>query len=710
MTTLAAAIVSVSTVRADDPARAQKLQQAIDLMESKGDLAHAVPLLEDAAKSTDTTLALQALLYLGKAQERTDKAAARKTYQQIVSRFGDHQAAATQARARLALLGENATTAPTDRKVLTRTDILFPSLTRSADAIVFTDDLTVPSLIDIRTGAVTKLVEPEPGAAQVAFPVLSPDQKQIAMTWLGPQLHPELRIVGRQPGDKPRTLLSSNGETRYFRPLAWSPEGTSLIVELQKVDRTWSLARMNAANGRLQVLKSLDWRRGDGGGQWRTSLSPDGRYLAYAALPTNPNRADAAADAVDKHVYVLATDGSSEIDLTATSGIHENPVWTADGSHVLFLSNRSGAFDLWAVAMANGKPVSAPVVVQQNIGRVVPIGTTSAGALYYIARVPPVSMLTVLDVAPNEHGPGRGDKLPADLVGLRPSWSPDGKYIAYLRPKPGGGSDTELVIRTLATGDERRYSPGNDARIGAYDKPLWFPDGHALLQRVMFAGAPQGGEQALYEADPRTGAFTELKGFGRFGLAGEFRAAIASDNRTLYTTGPLLRPDAAKGGPIDRLVASDLMTGEQRTIFTSASEPLIAGVALSPDERTIGVFTYKPPLNPRSPVVHFALVGTDGNGFRELPAPPRWDDARWSRDGRSLLAKTGANGDIPAGSIVRVDAETGAIQPTGIHVDGLTSFDLSPDGSRLVAGKQVTGFSTELHVLENIPAALKVHK
>jgi Tol biopolymer transport system component len=713
MTTLAAAVMSVSTVRADDPARARKLQQAIDLIESKGDLAHAVPLLEDAAMSTDKTLAVQALLYLGKAQERTDKAAARKTYQQIVSRFGDQQGATTQARARLALLGEGAATAPTDRKVLSKTDIVFPSLTRTGDAIVFAEDLTTPSVIDIRTGGVTRLVDPEPNTAQVAFPLLSPDQKQIVMTWLGPKFQPELQIIGRAPGEKPRTLLSSNAEIRYFRPLAWGPDSTWLVVELQKKDQTWSVARMNAADGRLQVLKSLDWRRSDGGGQWRTSLSPDGRYLAYAALATNPSSPNVATETLDKHVYVLAIDGSSEVDLTATGGIHENPVWTADGSHVLFLSNGSGAFDLWAVAMANGKPISAPVVVQRNIGRVVPIGTTSGGALYYITRLAPVSMLALVDVAPNDHSPSRSDKLPADLVGLRPSWSPDGKYIAYLRPKPGGGNKEELVIRTLATGDERRYFPENGVQIGASDKPLWFPDGHALVQRVTIAGAAPGGDQALYEADPQTGTFAELKGFGRFGLGGEFRAAIGSDNRTLYTTGPLLRPDSNKGGPIDRVMAADLMTGEQRTIFTSGPDTLLPGIALSPDNKTIGVFSFKRPVDfgPNSSVVfHLALIGTDVNGLRELSGPSRWSGAVWSRDGRSLLVVAGPNGDLPPGSIVQADAETGTVRPTGIHVEGLTSFDLSPDGSRMVVGKQVTGFSTEVHVLENIPAALKPHK
>ena len=70
--TIAAGVVFTSTLLASDPVREQKLQQAIDLIESKGEIAHAIPLLEDAAKSTDRALAARALLYLGQAQERTD--------------------------------------------------------------------------------------------------------------------------------------------------------------------------------------------------------------------------------------------------------------------------------------------------------------------------------------------------------------------------------------------------------------------------------------------------------------------------------------------------------------------------------------------------------------------------------------------------------------------------------------------------------------
>jgi len=60
---------------AADPAREQTLQRAIDLMESKGDLAKAMPLFEDVSRSTDKALAARALLYLGQGRNARARSA-----------------------------------------------------------------------------------------------------------------------------------------------------------------------------------------------------------------------------------------------------------------------------------------------------------------------------------------------------------------------------------------------------------------------------------------------------------------------------------------------------------------------------------------------------------------------------------------------------------------------------------------------------------
>jgi len=104
VTRLVAATMVTVVAFAADTAREQTLQRGIDLMESKGDLAKAMPLFEDAARSSDRELAAQALLYLGRAQERQDKQKARATYERIIKEFGNQTESAAAARKYLASL------------------------------------------------------------------------------------------------------------------------------------------------------------------------------------------------------------------------------------------------------------------------------------------------------------------------------------------------------------------------------------------------------------------------------------------------------------------------------------------------------------------------------------------------------------------------------------------------------------------------------
>jgi tetratricopeptide (TPR) repeat protein len=87
---------------AADTAREQKLQQGINLMESKGDLAKAMPLFEEAARSSDRAVAARALLYLGEAQERQSTEKARATYERIVKEFSNQTETVAAAQKRLA--------------------------------------------------------------------------------------------------------------------------------------------------------------------------------------------------------------------------------------------------------------------------------------------------------------------------------------------------------------------------------------------------------------------------------------------------------------------------------------------------------------------------------------------------------------------------------------------------------------------------------
>jgi len=85
-------------------------------------------------------------------------------------------------------------------------------------------------------------------------------------------------------------------------------------------------------------------------GAYDPEWSPDGR-LAYAVRASDPGRSAGRHD-----IWTMRADGSGARPVT-TSGQNRSPSWSHDGAWLLYLSARTGTFDVWAVPA----PVSAPV-------------------------------------------------------------------------------------------------------------------------------------------------------------------------------------------------------------------------------------------------------------------------------------------------------------------------------------------------------------
>jgi Tol biopolymer transport system component len=168
--------------------------------------------------------------------------------------------------------------------------------------------------------------------------------------------------------------------------------------------------------------------------------------------------------------------------------------------------------------------------------------------------------------------------------------------------------------------------------------------------------------------------------------------ALGPDGRTLYLG--TYRGDT--GQEMDRITALDLVTGQRREVFRLPMEadnvPNAAqnfSLAISPDGRTLAFMVFDRKLNR----TRLATVGTDGQGYRELTEPVHARNIRtkliWSRDGESIYFTISAeppgvgSADSDRHRIMRVSARGGVPQSTGIEVDGLERFDVSPDGSRI---------------------------
>ena len=694
-TLIAVAVLGAAAVTHAVPeqTRERKLQQAIDLIESQGDFGGAMALLEDVAKSEDRGLAARALLYLGQVQERLGQAQATKTYQRIVNEFATPRDVAVEAQARLAAIGGASSSASTEPRLICEQcgGVGYVSTDGRWMVASTRDTGSDIAIRDIRTGVVkpllakTDTLSAAQGGEQTYWPLLSDDSRQVAFAFVpaGPRSgkipSTQLRIMPNQPAASHRVLVD-NPEISYTVPVGWL-QNRSLLTLMMSPDQTWRLTWVDTANGDITPLKSLDWRVGEMARS--VSLSPDGRYIAYSALAINP-KAPGRVESNDRRIYLLASDRSSEVALTRGTGVSNSPVWTPDGSHVLYTSDLSGTTDLWAVGVSGGKATGEPKLLKKNIGDVVSLGMTKSGAYHYFESRTGVYRASFARVTANDRGGGTSTE---SIVGIRPTWSPDGRSIAVSRSRPGVAGEFDVVVRSLETGVERVYR--NDG-LGQTPLSVWLPDGRALLKLVR-----EGAQSWWYRLELDTGEFHKLVAHGNEGNTdGHFFApsirALSFDGRTMYFGAS--RPTEPNFiGRLDSIGALDLVTGQRRIVFTLPGTDdtlpfVIQGltIAISPDGQTLAIAYFgKTPGTTR-----LARVDVTGHNYRELTTPFKNDQLTntlaWSRDGRSIyfVSRDVGNKD----RLMRVPAEGGPSEFTGVQIDGLNDFDLSPDATQIVFG------------------------
>src|SRR6185369_5870520 len=305
------------------------------------------------------------------------------------------------------------------------------------------------------------------------YSVLSPDNRLVAYSWDVRGSQYELRVVPVDVGQKDRPqAVYSNAETDYIEPEAWTPDGRRVLVVRVLKDQTNQLGFVSIQDKSFQVLKSFGW-------SWpEACLSPDGRFIAVA-VPVG-------TDTSKRIVSILATDGGPETPLEPKAPDGYTPVWSPDGSRVVFLSDRTGTRSLWSVPVAGGRPSGPAELLKANVGPMALLGITRNSVLYYtlpndrrntyIADLDANLKVTHPPALVSERFLNSNDRV---------AWSRDGKFLAYYSFR---GTETDwarsatLVVHTVATGEERDIDLHLKVAIHSFAAPpRWFPDGRSVL-------------------------------------------------------------------------------------------------------------------------------------------------------------------------------------------------------------------------------------
>ena len=179
----------------------------------------------------------------------------------------------------------------------------------------------------------------------------------------------------------------------------------------------WNIYKLDMATGEVdQISNSPDYQ---GAPTW----SPDGKWIGYEALVAN-----------NLDIYLQKVDGVSEIvRLTSHIGADFDPMWAPNGRQIAFISDRGGRNQVWLANLDDGSS-------------------------------------------------NRFQRLSSnqDISASKPTWSPDGRYLAWSVVNRDGlhrislwdSKEPESLVVDVCAGDKAAWSPNGKALGVVLDTPF----------------------------------------------------------------------------------------------------------------------------------------------------------------------------------------------------------------------------------------------
>ena len=305
-----------------------------------------------------------------------------------------------------------------------------------------------------------------------------------------------------------------------------------------------------------------------------------------------------------------------------------------------------------------GKASGEPVLVKRDFGTGWPMGITREGSLYYAIQQ------RLADVYTAAVDPENGRVLsPARKVVQRfegnneyPAWSPDGKYLGYIRRvPPTPASEGDLCLLSGETGDYREVHP----KLGSMFRMTWMPDGEHVL--VVYKG--------IHSVNVKTAAVRTLVTAG----LGFHSPRSTPDGRSI-----LYEDDSREESREFRVMSYDVESGKTKEVYRSSQQ--IIRMDVSPDGRWVAflepadaALKIMPPTGGQPRVLHkFDL----DKGI--------WSTSvAWSPDGKYIYFTKGGDGKLGRFDLWRISSAGGEGMKLDIAARGMENLDVHPDGRRI---------------------------
>ena len=302
-------------------------------------------------------------------------------------------------------------------------------------------------------------------------PAFSPDGDLIAFR--SERGNGGIFVMGRT-GESVRRVADSG-----YNP-SWSPDGAALVVATQNV--VTEPVGVGGSEIWIVSLTSGQKRRLSGANGGQPHWSPNGHRIAYWTNRA-PDRPGGQRD-----VWTIPAGGGEPRSVTDDAAVDWNPVWSPDGQHLYFVSNRGGSNNVWRVPVdeRTGEARGAPEPITTPSPFSVHLTFARDGTRLAYSSV--IEKWNVQKAAFDPLSERAGEPVwitRGSTIWTRPTPSPDGAWVAF---QSGVGQEDIHVIRPDGTSLRRL----TDDR--AFDRrPAWSPDG----RRVAFT-SNRGGEFQIW--------------------------------------------------------------------------------------------------------------------------------------------------------------------------------------------------------------------
>ncbi len=369
-------------------------------------------------------------------------------------------------------------------------------------------------LADITTGDAFRITS-DPGVETSAH--FSPDGSQIAFTanYDGGSDVYVIPTVGGSP--KRLTYDTSDPELPGAVTIGWTPDGRNVLFT--------SSSKLYAPRFEQQMTQQL-FEAPIGGGMPKllavpratfAALKGDGHSLAFVPSSITMMNWFRYQGGTADQIWLADLNSGKFKRLTTTVGVETQPVWVGD--NLYFVSERSGVKNLWKldpvtlsvtqITFSRDLPVRHPAsdgrkvvfqlgpgleVFDPAVGKLTPLNIRlHSDRIHARPFEAPVSKATTAGIGPGGQrvalvvrghlvtvptNEGVMRTLVADSAQRvqNPSWSPDGKLIAYISDQPG-----EEQLFLIADQDGAKPKQLTFVLTGEHGTPYWSPDGKHIL-------------------------------------------------------------------------------------------------------------------------------------------------------------------------------------------------------------------------------------